>query len=724
MSKMRRFLSMTIALMVILSSGVVVFAQISDADGHWANKEITYMVNKGIINGYDDNTFRPDDNMTNAEFYKVINELAGYKEKVEVKFKDVKKTDWFYENVEKGLAAGYLEETELLNPNELITREEVARIVGYVYDLEPNAKYIRQFKDYADVSLKFRGYVGALKNKGYIQGYEDGTFRPKDNITRAEVVKMLYNIIIVEGNPEIKEPAKKDTTPSSSGGGYYSGGSSGGSRPSDPRITGIHADDKDRTVQMAVYGEYQLPETLKVTMSNNTTSNKAVIWAIQEENVSEDVYLVDNYTIIANKIGEYKLKGEVSGYSTIWNLIVGETIKVSSIEELNSAIATAQDGDIIELTTDMTGNVSLDKLISLDLNGKTIDGDVSINTGAVGIIELSEGSITGNLTVNTPEATVNNFVTVGGTIIIEDIAEGTWNENADGNDIVVDVKDEDKVVTLNIGAGAKVKKIRLDSKVTLTISDAAEVEEAIEINAPATVVAPKGIKLKIKKDIEITLKSDIDEEGEEVTGDGEEFEIGDDKEPEDPTGANVKTFEELKIAIEDEEITTINMMNDIDVTEKLNILSEKHINGNKKSLTANSPEGWDSFYVLHFYQTTGSIKDIKISGADAAIYVNGSQVELSGTIDVSGNEFGGIEVSKGSNVTREPTLIINGATLINKNEASNIPTIWEDQIGDKDSDERVEGYGEMKINYNQKSEDNIQRFYYLSDTFSAPNPVK
>lgn len=195
-----------------------------------------------------------------------------------------------------------------------------------------------------------------------------------------------------------------------------------------------------------------------------------------------------------------------------------------------------------------------------------------------------------------------------------------------------------------------------------------------------------------------------------------------DSEP-DPTVADVTTFEQLKAAIESTEIETINVMNDIDVTEKLNIESEKHINGNEHTLKGNDTIGWQGFYVLHFYKTTGSVKDIKITGADAAIYVNGSTVTLGGKIDVSGNEFGGIEVSKGEGVTQEPKLIIGNVTLVNSNEANNIPTIWEDQIGTKEAAHRVEGFGSMKIDYNKKSDTNIQRFYYISDTLSAPNPV-
>ncbi|SHD76532.1 hypothetical protein [Schnuerera ultunensis] len=60
--------------------------------------------------------------------------------------------------------------------------------------------------------------------------------------------------------------------------------------------------------------------------------------------------------------------------------------------------------------------------------------------------------------------------------------------------------------------------------------------------------------------------------------------------------------------------------------------------------------------------------------------VNGSEVTLTGAIDVSGNEFGGIESSKGVGVGTNPKLTVTDATFTNGTEAYGLPTIWEDQI--------------------------------------------
>lgn len=193
---MKKYLSLLLALLLILSS-TVAFTQgneVSDYETHWAKKEIDYMKEKKILSGYPDGTFRPDNNMTKAEFYRIINGLIGYSEKAKITFDDVKEIDWFYEEVQKAVKAGYIKQSQCLNPNNYITREEVAEILGIVFNIEEDIEVAREFKDFHLIPENLRGIFGGLKKQGYIVGYPDGTFRPKSNITRAEVVKMLHNI--------------------------------------------------------------------------------------------------------------------------------------------------------------------------------------------------------------------------------------------------------------------------------------------------------------------------------------------------------------------------------------------------------------------------------------------------------------------------------------------------------------------------------------------------
>ena len=86
---------------------------------------------------------------------------------------------------------------------------------------------------------------------------------------------------------------------------------------------------------------------------------------------------------------------------------------------------------------------------------------------------------------------------------------------------------------------------------------------------------------------------------------------------------------------------------------------------------------WGGIYLLQVYKTNATIKDIKLTGGNAALLVNGSSVTLEGTIDVSGNGFGGIELSQGSGVTTISHLILTSdAKIVNTTESDDRPTLW------------------------------------------------
>ena len=139
---------------------------------------------------------------------------------------------------------------------------------------------------------------------------------------------------------------------------------------------------------------------------------------------------------------------------------------------MTNAIASAKDGNTIKLDANINGDITLTKLVNLDLGGKTLTGNVNISSASVGTVSIGKGSIDGNLTVEASKATVNNEASVSGTITIKDVAKGTWNENADNNTIIVD---DETGITLNIGVGKTVKSLTLNQPTILTIASGATV---------------------------------------------------------------------------------------------------------------------------------------------------------------------------------------------------------------------------------------------------------
>lgn len=149
---------------------------------------------------------------------------------------------------------------------------------------------------------------------------------------------------------------------------------------------------------------------------------------------------------------------------------------------------------------------------------------------------------------------------------------------------------------------------------------------------------------------------------------------------------------ELVAAVNDANVGTIVLKNNIETTAKVNITNPKIIDGQGFSIsyigkfvggsTDNTIWGAESdakgVYILQVYKTTATIKNIKLTGGNAALLVNGSTVTLEGNVDLSGNGFGAIELSKGVNVDTPSLLTIENANLINTTESNSTPTFWTD----------------------------------------------
>jgi hypothetical protein len=172
---------------------------------------------------------------------------------------------------------------------------------------------------------------------------------------------------------------------------------------------------------------------------------------------------------------------------------------------------------------------------------------------------------------------------------------------------------------------------------------------------------------------------------------------------------NVGNLGDLKAALDNDNITIINITADISgVAERLVIDRKLTINGNdhiisytdainglpygsrhgilisanevvindlKVAMTAKA--AWQGAYALQAYNATGvELNSFSGTGADAALIVNASEVALQGTTTVSGNEFGGIEVSKGTAAGLLNSALTVSGTLVNSSEEYAKPTVW------------------------------------------------
>ncbi|WP_455958519.1 S-layer homology domain-containing protein, partial [Anaerotignum lactatifermentans] len=168
-------------------------APATDISGHWAEKVITQWQEKGLISGYEDGTFKPDNSVTRAEFVIMLNKALGFTQKGNVTFSDVSANAWYYDAVaiavEAGYCAGYEDGT--FKPNATITRAEAAVMIAKAKELTANTEAADKFTDASRIPAWARGSVGAVSAAGFMTGRTDGTFDATNTITRAEAVSSL-----------------------------------------------------------------------------------------------------------------------------------------------------------------------------------------------------------------------------------------------------------------------------------------------------------------------------------------------------------------------------------------------------------------------------------------------------------------------------------------------------------------------------------------------------
>ncbi|WP_313339377.1 S-layer homology domain-containing protein [Sedimentibacter sp.] len=175
-----------------------VTVKFSDINGHWAKNWINEAVKLGFVSGYDDGTFKPDRTITRAEFSKLLNGALKTEKKANIGFSDVKNNEWFYDEVRKSVASGFFSgyEDNTFRPNNPIKREEVAKVVSSAITTGGvDGEGATLLSDYTAVQEWAKPSVNAVYNKGYILGYPDKTYGPSKALTRAEAVKIIYEII-------------------------------------------------------------------------------------------------------------------------------------------------------------------------------------------------------------------------------------------------------------------------------------------------------------------------------------------------------------------------------------------------------------------------------------------------------------------------------------------------------------------------------------------------
>ncbi|QTH40615.1 S-layer homology domain-containing protein [Cohnella sp. LGH] len=167
----------------------------TDIQGHWAETFIMKLVETDAVGGYADGSFRPDRPITRAEFAAIWVRVLGLSDKKGKTFADTV-NHWSEQAVSTayahGIITGYDDRT--FAPDEFITREQMAVMIVNALQSE-SVPARKKFADQSEISPWAKDAVLSATESGFLTGYPDNTMRPRLHSTRAEAVSTIWRSV-------------------------------------------------------------------------------------------------------------------------------------------------------------------------------------------------------------------------------------------------------------------------------------------------------------------------------------------------------------------------------------------------------------------------------------------------------------------------------------------------------------------------------------------------
>lgn len=393
---------LSICMLVTMFFGITIpsFAsgekEMPDISGHWAASEISKWASLGLAKGGPDGTFKPDDAVTRAEFIAFVNRVFNYTEKSEITFKDVDGTAWYADDIAKAVKAGILKGDGAgnANPDLPITRQEAAVILARAFSLEvKNPDAANVFEDSGEIASWAKESVSVMVENGYIAGRPGNIVAPLDDITRAETVKMIDNVM-----GELKNAA-----------GTYTDSVEGNLVVN---TAGVELKD------MVIGGDLYLTEGIgdgDVTLDGVTVKGRTLIKGGGENSI------IINNSSLEGTVAVLKVDGKVrivaAGSSAIANLQLnsGATLQTQNLTgtgfESVEILGVISEGQEITLEGDFEN-------VSIEAPGV----NVNIPEGTVKNLTIGEGATEGALVSIGENATVEEFTA---NAAVKVVGEGT-----------------------------------------------------------------------------------------------------------------------------------------------------------------------------------------------------------------------------------------------------------------------------------------------------------
>lgn len=196
------------------------FKDVKQTDWHY--NVVNELSDKGVIAGYEDNTFKPQRPVSYAEFLTLLNNAIGEKQAPDYK----NPTQWYMPTFTYLKNKGVI--TNIQNPNQTISRNEMAKYLSLglqkLKNQTPNTTAPTTIKDFASIPAEYKDFVANTVNAGLIKGDEHQNFNGAKSLTRAEtavIIKGLGGGTTTPNKPDPKPVAQVKGYPAMSGKDKY-----------------------------------------------------------------------------------------------------------------------------------------------------------------------------------------------------------------------------------------------------------------------------------------------------------------------------------------------------------------------------------------------------------------------------------------------------------------------------------------------------------------------
>ncbi|WP_342581478.1 S-layer homology domain-containing protein [Ureibacillus sp. FSL W7-1570] len=175
---------------------------------------IQEMTQKGIINGYEDGTFKPNQMISRQHAAVLISRAVDLKPIVPYKqYRDIPTTYIYHDNIKELQMAGIFEVDSrgFFYPKQNMTRGEMAKALAIAFDLDIPKEVTKQtFKD-IPILHQYAPYIEAIYKAGVTTGFEDGTFRADQPLSRMHYAVFMYRAMNKIGLPTNEERNQDDS---------------------------------------------------------------------------------------------------------------------------------------------------------------------------------------------------------------------------------------------------------------------------------------------------------------------------------------------------------------------------------------------------------------------------------------------------------------------------------------------------------------------------------